>query len=247
MRLASIACFLGVAAGLSAPARASVIYSYVTDAPSYSGPAGSIVPVNIYLLETVTGSSGSFITANGGLLGAGAAVNVVGTTGGTAASFGSGSAVFNPNTTDFGNPPVLASSLYYNQGAGPAANNLEFQEAHSNTQSGVNPTAGKVLLGTLDIQVGTGKTTYDLTSLFNDTINGGNSATGQTNSNTVTTNPVPFGSDLDVTQPGVYTGANDAPATVFTVNSSASPVPEPASLAVFAAGAMGLLIRRRRA
>ena len=104
---------------------------------------------------------------------------------------------------------------------------------------------GRILLGTLDITAGTGVTSYILTSLENDTINNSNSAIGQSNGNTTTQNPPPFGSDLDVTPTsGAYTGADASPGDVIQVGPF--PVPEPASLAVFGVGAMGLPPRRRR-
>ena len=237
-RLLSIGSFVCLAAGLSAPAGASVIYSYVTDASSYTGNAGSIVPVNIYLQETLTGSSTSYISANGGVTGAGAALDTRGTTGGSSASIPSGSFTFGPA---FGGP----HSAYYNQGSG---SNLEFGEGIAPGASTVMPDAtGKILLGTLNVTVGSGKTSYDLTSLGNDTINNSSSAIGQSNGNTTTQNPPPFGSDLDVTPAsGAYTGANASPGDVITVGPAGSTVPEPASLAVFGVGAMGLLARRRR-
>jgi PEP-CTERM motif len=239
----SIGSFVCLAAGLSAPAGASVIYSYVTDASSYTGAsAGSIVPVNIYLQETLTGSSTSYVSANGGMTGAGAGFNVTGTTGGTAAQFAAGSFTFAPS---FGGPQTAD----YNQGSG---NNLEFSEGIVPGAATVMPGAnGRILLGTLNVTAGSGKTSYILTSLNNDTINSsaqfpnGNSLLGQSNGNTTTQNPPPFGSDLDLSpSSGAYTGANASPGDVITV--SGSSVPEPASLAVFGVGAMGLLARRRR-
>ena len=243
-RLLSIGSFVCLAAGLSAPAGASVIYSYVTDASSYTGAsAGSIVPVNIYLQETLTGSSTSYVSANGGMTGAGAGFNVTGTTGGTAAQFAAGSFTFAPS---FGGPQTAD----YNQGSG---NNLEFSEGIVPGAATVMPGAnGRILLGTLNVTAGSGKTSYILTSLNNDTINSsaqfpnGNSLLGQSNGNTTTQNPPPFGSDLDLSpSSGAYTGANASPGDVITV-SGGSTVPEPASLAVFGVGAMGLLARRRR-
>jgi hypothetical protein len=85
-----------------------------------------------------------------------------------------------------------------------------------------------------------------LTSLDKDTINNGNSNLGQQNGNTTTEQPAPLGSDLDVSNPS-YTGANSASPFTITVGPAVSPVPEPASLAVFGIGAIGLLVRRRRA
>jgi len=237
-RLLSIGSFVCLAAGLSAPAGASVIFSYVTDASSYNATPGSIVPVNIYLQETLTGTSTSYISANGGVTGAGAGFNVQGTTGGSAAQIPTGSFTFSPS---FGGP----NAAYYNQGSG---SNLEFSEgiAAPPAPTVMPDASGRIFLGKVNITAGSGKTSYILTSLNNDTINNSNSALGQSNGNTTTQNPPPFGSDLDVSPAnGAYTGANASPGDVITVGGT-STVPEPASLAVFGVGAMGLLARRRR-
>jgi len=98
---------------------------------------------------------------------------------------------------------------------------------------------GRILLGTLGIRVGTGQTTFALTSLYNDTIDNSNSELGQ--SDATQTDHGAY--DLDMAGTGLYTGANDAPATLFTVG--LAPVPEPTSLAIFGVGAVGLLCRRR--
>jgi hypothetical protein len=219
---------------LSTSAGASVVYSYVTDASSYSGSPGSIVPVSIYLQETLTGGSTSTIAAHNGLIGAGAAINIGSPVSSSAAQIVSGSFVV-PAAFGGGN---LAD---YNQGSGAAANNLEVSDAIGTSQPHVLPANGLVLLGTVNVTVGSAMTTFDLTSLDKDTINGSNSQLGQGNGNTVSQD----GTDYDVTQSGVYTGANDTPAYTFTVGAT-STVPEPASLSVFGIGALGLLFRRRR-
>jgi hypothetical protein len=168
---------------------------------------------------------------------------VVSTSGGAAASFGTGSFTA---PSSFGNTPSVPNTLDYNQGTGAQANNLEFEDTISNGQPGVLPTSGKILLGTLNVTIGTGTTSYVLTSLDKDTINNSNSNLGQQNGNTITEQPAPFGSDLDVSNAS-YTGADSASPYTLTVGPAVSPVPEPASLAVFGIGAIGLLARRRRA
>jgi hypothetical protein len=229
--------------GAAQSAQASVLYSYVTDASSYEAPPyGPIVPVNIYLQETLTGGSSSFIAANGGLFSSGAAVNEVGVSGGTASQIPTNPS---PRFAFSGFTPTMKGEqqVYTNQPTN--ANNLEFYATigGAGVQGPLMPDAnGRILLGTLNIMIGTGQTTFALTSLHNDTIDNSNSELGQSDTNTITDHS---GYDLDAGFPGLYTGANDAPATLFTVG--LAPVPEPTSLAIFGAGAIGLLWRRRRA
>src|SRR4051812_16238020 len=56
-------------------ARADVSYRYITDQASYTGAAGTIVPVKLILQETVTGTSTSKVFADGGIFGAGVILN----------------------------------------------------------------------------------------------------------------------------------------------------------------------------
>lgn len=84
----------------------------------------------------------------------------------------------------------------------------------------------------LDVIVGTGTTTYELTSLRVDTIPQGPNGLGGVDGNTTT--PVIGGTyyDLDVTSPGLYTGADAAAPFEFTVS-----VPEPgAPMIIICAG-----------
>ena len=248
MRTFSLGLMLFVAGMLAAPAGAAVSYSYsyVTDAKTYSGPVGSIVPVNIYLQETLSGTSTSYITANNGVSSAGAAVNVKSTTGGTAASFGTGMLLYT-SSSSFGNPSTTTGNfptLVYNQGTGAAANNLEFEQTITNAQPGVTPTSSLLLLGTLDVTVGSGTTTYVLTSLNEDTIaDGPNGFGAEGDGNTLVQGPPGNagnnffpGTDLDksgatpsgAVDPGTITGADanslSSPYT-FTVGPGSAPVP----------------------
>ena len=226
------------------PAHATVIYSYVTDASSYEAPPaspfGTLVAVNIYLQETLTGSSTSFIAANGGLYGAGAAVNELGVSGGTVSQIPTDPS---PGFAFSGFAFTMKGEQRVYTDQPTNANNLEFTETigGGGVQGPLMPDAnGRILLGTLNVRVGTGQTTFALTSLHNDTIDNSNSQLGQSDSNTFTQNSY----DLDIGYSDLYTGADDATATTFTVG--LAPVPEPASVAVFGVGAIGLLARRRR-
>jgi hypothetical protein len=126
----------------------------------------------------------------------------------------------------------------YNQGTG---NNLEFVGLAGSSGPFAFPTGGKVELGVLDITVGTGTTTYLVTSLDQDTINGSSSLLGQSDGNTITDTDA----DLDAGGAG-YTGADAASAYSFTVAPPAVVgVPLPASRWVGLAGLGGLLLAMR--
>ena len=238
MRYALWICFIMLACSIGSSAQAAVSYSYIADSTTYSGAVGSQVTVNLFLLETLTSGSTSFINSKGGLTNAGAAVNVVGTLGGTAAQIPN--AGYTPSSAFPG--PLLT---FYNQGTTPAkSNNLEFTEAVTSGSVAPDVTSSSIFLGKLLVTVGSGSTTYILTSLGNDTItnsSGGNSQLGQVNGNTLTQLPAPFGTDLDVTQQGVFTGANASPGFTFKVNAT----PEPASMGLLGLCALSLLARRR--
>lgn len=92
--------------------------------------------VGIYLQETLTTPSGSFLNAEGGLSTAGAALNVVGTTGGSAAEINSGAFTI---PSAFGGPQTIV----YDQGG----NDLEFNESIAYGQSTLEPTAGENFAG----------------------------------------------------------------------------------------------------
>jgi hypothetical protein len=211
-------------------ASAAVSYSYVADSSSYTGPAGGTAAVSIYLQETLTSPSTSFIVAQGGVTTAGAAVNVVGTTDGSAAQIANQS---------FAIPSAFAGpdEIVYNQGG----NDLEFNESIALNAPAVEPTDDRILLGVVDVTVGTGITTYQVTSLRVDTIPQGPDGLGGVDGNTTTPviNKTYF--DLDATSPGLYTGADEATPFEFTVAA-----PEPASWAGLFVAAAALPLRRPR-
>jgi hypothetical protein len=220
-------------AALCRSANADVSYAYVWTQDT-NGP---FVTVNFFLQETLTDGSPSFINnLGGGLTAAGFAVDVVSTTGGTAAQLVSNSFV-TPAT--FGGPAVVA----YNQGG----NDLEVLQTIGTGQPKLTTDAdGKIFLGSVQFAVGTGQTTYQLSSLFNSTVLGGNGQLGGANGNTTTFLPTPLGSDLDTTT-AAYVGANGIVSTIVVGPTVA--IPEPTSLLFGGLAAVGMvpLLRRRKA
>jgi hypothetical protein len=219
-------------AALCRSANADVSYAYVWTQDT-NGP---LVTVNFFLQETLTNGSQSFInTIGGGLTAAGFAVDVVSTTGGTAAQLVSNSFV---TPTTFGGPAVVA----YNQGG----NDLEVLQTIGTAQPKLTTDAdGKIFLGSVQFAVGTGQTTYQLSSLFNSTVLGGNGQLGGANGNTTTFLPSPLGSDLDTTT-AAYVGANGIVNTIVIGPSVA--VPEPTSLIFGGLAVAGVIpaVRRRK-
>jgi hypothetical protein len=232
--LLSLACWATI--GL-ATSQAAVDYRYITDQTTYSGLSGSLVTVNLYLQETVTAGSSSIIFDDGGLFGA--AVIVTRINSGNAAIYGSSLA-----NNDFKIAPNTAPSPI---GFGPVPT-IVSQEPATASQSGLivnadvpgngadgpkfadgSPGVRTVLLGTLNISVGTKSTTFIVGSY------------GPTNA-TVTQK----GTDLDVTTPA-YIGAAEPVGGLFTFKVNV--IPEPSSMALIsllACGGMGYAGYRRK-
>jgi hypothetical protein len=227
---------------LCGTADAGTFYSYVSTQDS-QGSAGSVVTVKFYLQEKLTDGSKSFINgAGGGLFSAGFAVDFVSTTNGSDAKIRNGS--FSPNPGFVGGP----TSVFYNQDG----NDLEASMAVPPPPIITSPPKtltvdadGKIYLGSVKIDVGSGVTTYRLSSLFNSTILGGNGQLGGANGNTTTLNPRNLlGSDLDLDSinSGDYIGAN------ATINEFTVGVPEPTTmvLGVVTLAGMVPVLRRRK-
>lgn len=227
-----VCCLFGLAICLNASnARGEVSFSYGSSQAVYSAAAGTAVSVPIYLDETIPPGSTDFITPNGGLDGAGAAVNFYSVVGGSAATFGANS--FTPVSPFFA---PSSAAYYYNSTSGQDA--LEFALL-TPAEDYAFPTNNQVEIGTLSITVGTGATSFAITSINDDTIAGGSGGQGDGYTATV---DGPY--DLDaVGEPG-YVGADAAPPTIITIEPSA--VPEPASMSALGLLAVAALRRNRR-
>ena len=274
MRTFSLGLMLFVAGMLAAPAGAAVSYSYsyVTDAKTYSGPVGSIVPVNIYLQETLSGIPALRIYHRqqwGQFGGCGGKCKehhrrIRGQLRHRQRALHQFLQLRQPLDDDgqFPNPGLQPGH------AGAAANNLEFEQTITNAQPGVTPTSSLLLLGHAGRDSpGSGTTTYvryfaeqktrSLTApmALGAAEGDGNTLVQAPARRNAGNNFFP-GTDLDksgatpsgAVDPGTITGADanslSSPYT-FTVGPGSAPVPEPVSVAVFGVGAVGLLLRRR--
>lgn len=205
--------------------KASVVYSYVTDQPSYTAAPGGTVTVQIFLKETVTGTDTSIITADGGMFTAGFSVNQSPTNlpANPAGIFSiAGNAAFDGGFTK--RPGDNANNTYATSRAGDDAT------SPSDT-SGPLPSGGLIPLGTVTIQAGTSGTTTFVAGNFTYPSKGGGYTLDQS------------GNDLDTNSTApAYTGAANNPET-FTV----AVTPEPGSLGLLGLAALGLASRRRSA
>ncbi|HWE97883.1 MAG TPA: PA14 domain-containing protein, partial [Tepidisphaeraceae bacterium] len=129
-----------------------VSYSYVTDKAAYTGAAGSGVAVKVYLLES-RGTLPSPLTADGGLLSAGAGLAEVSGPASGAAAFAAVSA-----SSDFAGPVLSglsATAANLQEAVGPASPPVGVQLG--NTGGGASPgtPANEVYVGTFTVTVGT--------------------------------------------------------------------------------------------
>ena len=229
--------------GLPLAARATPSYQYVAvpEAPIANGSNA----IDLYLQETLPSGSTYSIATDGGLYSG--AVAVVEQAGGTGVSVtgGTNNTTSSPANTNFSTG--TANNVVFNTSAAHVIDSL----GNTNSTGGLvapfststvsGTTTNKYLLGTVTLNVSSGaNATFKIESLFN--ANGDGLLDAGSTFNTLTNG----GNDLDPNSTSsAYTGA-DSTTNTLTVN-TASPVPEPASLAVFGFGAAGLIIRRRRA
>jgi hypothetical protein len=241
--------FMALCLGFLIPVRseASVSFQYVTDTPVVTGTTAT---VNIYLLETDTGTSTSILSGRNGIYSygwyvqqtAGASTGQSTIASVTSASpFTAFSASGNGFSSSNSSPP---SSLPAN-----SADYFNSQAAGGSTSNGTAITGGyKILLGTLSFNVGTA-TTFTITSQNSTTLpdNGTGGTAGGDNTFSL---PASASLDLDAsstdqTTNQSYTGAN-AFTNTFIIQSSAVPEPSSMALAGLAIAGMGFGYWRRR-
>lgn len=213
---------------------ANVTYSYVAEKPVYIGAPGSTIAVNVYLKETLTNGSKSFIASDGGLDLFYTIVTEVG--GPPTPSKLSGAFA---NTSDFG---IFSNSSFNfvdssgdtGQISGEAAVIFGAPTVFVNNAGGGTAPAfsDEVFLGHFNVVVGSpGPTTFSLGAV--DPVYGGATVTHNNSY------------DLDIQVDG-----NGDPTNLFTgVGTSTTTfivVPEPSSLAVIGAGCLVLLVRSRQ-
>jgi hypothetical protein len=229
--LAAVAC--GVV--MASAAQAAVVYDYVAGNTNYVANKGDVINVPIYLRETLTNGSTSVINADGGLYGASVALTRM--TSGLPADpsgfVGTAASVLLNKVNFDGNSAVAGVN---GQGS-PSATDVSLTEAIGNSSPGVQTgntgggavpgVANQVYLGTVQITVGSGTTTFALKEY--------NTGGG----NTITNNNF-YDLDVDNASPA-FTGVGTR-TTTFTVS-----VPEPTSLGFVMGGGMLALARRRRA
>jgi len=230
--LFGLACWATI--GL-ASSRADVSYRYIADQSSYTGTAGSTVPVKLLLEETVTGTSTSIIFKDNGIFGAGVMLNSP-----TGAIFGSSDSNGVPQNNFRIGGNVGASP----NGFGPAPTFQDFSPANAKqsgliinadsiggasgpNNEGVKFTSGgagvrTALLGTVNITVGATPTTLTVTPYG-------------TPFSTITQASTDL--DFGTQQLNGYNGASLAPIFSFTVGAA---IPEPSSIALCGLVACGM-------
>lgn len=247
VRVKILAAAAAMAAGLAvlgAPATAGAAvtsYTYVAQPQGGVIVPGTANVVNLYLQEVQpSGATFSANSANeGGLFGAGVAL--VEQAGGSGATITSMANNTQPEPAGFTGNNVQG---VFSSGAGGFLSDAINGAASSGdapasvVHNADGSTTSLYLLGTATLNVGATPNASFLVESFKDAAGQPFTGAGSTG-NTLTLN----GSDLDATTAN-YTGATGH-ATTFVVG-TASPVPEPASMAVFALGAAGLLARRRK-
>lgn len=237
--LFALACWATI--GL-ANSRADVSYRYVADKSAYLGAAvGDIVPVQLFLQETVTGTSTSLIFRDNGLFGAAVKVNSPGgVIWGTNGDFKiTGNQAFSP--AGFGNSTGTAGATVVDQVPATATQSgliinadIAGTAAPGPKVASGGPGINMILLGTLNVKVGATPESMTVTPY------GGSF-------NTITqvgADDLDFGTQ----QVNGYTGASNNPLGNFSF--TVAVVPEPSSMALCGLVACGMSYagyRRRKA
>jgi hypothetical protein len=252
MRKFSMSFAVVVSALMPMAAQASVSYSYVVGPTAGGGVSNNFtvaaagnLTLNVYLQETLTGSSTSLIIADGGMNAA-----AVGLYKGT--NSGNGASTFVSSTANLSSPwPTGSFRFGADSGnATPTQQSIGVSSPNNlGTASNVNPDAnGLILIGTVTISVANGAATQ-----FN-LLNYPPPGSSGSNGNTITSGVSSFGPlDLDFTNnsdvsPGsaIYTGTIDNAATEFFTVQVAVPEPSSMLLVGLCTAAMGYVGYRRR-
>jgi hypothetical protein len=257
MRIKSLLLLTLCWAGLALPARADITYEYVTDATNYLVNPGQTVTVNLYLQETLAGTTPSLIAADKGIFGVGIFINQVGVSPTNAKPSAitaiAGNVGTAPNAFDGFATPTLYSNA--TTGAVTGASLVEGGSVSSTSPTGPSGTTTggsvsgpvtRVFVGTMTLAAGdaNGQTTYTLqTYKYAPAGNSGNTLTYTTAYNL--DNPTAAGSPTIPSQFGTVTGAdvfgaNGGPAP-FTFNVVVA-VPEPGSMGLASLAAAGMAV-----
>jgi len=229
-------------------ARAAVDYKYVTDLSSYGAglKAGDQVTASVYLQETLSGGSASFINADNGLFGAGVKIN---RTAGDATFF-----IIPAATSDFGVDTVITPNLNRRD---PTGSFPGTPSGFGSSPTIVDPTpstattgglivnaditssgttkgplikaaengGNKILIGTFNVIVGTQNSTFQVTNY------------GSTkNTLTQAQHDLDFGTQAT----NGYNGASAPAGGFFSFTVVGAAIPEPSSMALCGLIATGL-------
>jgi len=233
LKVAVLAAAAGLGLVFCQPANASIVYSYVTDSSTYLGAPGSTVQVKVYLKEALSGSSTSLLASENGLAGFNALVTEVS----PPPSNGAMISTEGSNSNDF--PLFNTDSNSADGSSGLIAGAVPAGTTHA-PQPGNGPvgtaTAGEVYLGFFNFKVGGPGTSTPFVVGASDPVNGGNTTTLKN----------VYDLDTQTDQNGNPTNLFTGVGTTTTRFVISAPVPEPASVGVFALGGL-LALRRRRA